>query len=176
MSLASHAYNRLQELYRGVFLRMKQKEAILARGSVSLSPVMEQLEPRLLLSVVSIGDTSDQMVFDGRLLSVYEQITSAPGATVTNVEYGIQVRDEGNFVIRLSDYDGWIWSDATDVWFWDNYGGTTDYGFDDDGPDDADIWIVRTTHQFDGEPVNGLWGMTVWDKETNVYDGEIDFW
>lgn len=104
-----------------------------------------------------------------------------PGATVTNVTYRIRIDDEGDpnsFYCR--DYEIYISSSSSsgtqsDNLVYNNLGGRTDGGYDDDVEDDSDIYLNwRSTNYFDGEDANQYWGFEVYDNLTGD-QGEVDY-
>ena len=93
------------------------------------------------------------------------------GAEVTNVEYRLRIipyTDASNFFAQ--DYEIYLYSSTTsevkeDNLVYDNLGGETDGGYDDDAEDDADIYLDwRTTDYFNGERANQHWGVLIYDR------------
>lgn len=99
------------------------------------------------------------------------------GATVTDLRYRLRISDEGDGAFYCGDYEIWLFSGDVE-WehrVYDNLGGRTDGGFDDDSADDLDIYLNwRNTSFFDGETPNDWWGVLVWDNLSGD-DGELDY-
>lgn len=97
----------------------------------------------------------------------FPTITGVPeDAVVTNVAISIRVANDLHpEVFKCSDYELWLGNaqhgtTGKYVKFWDNYGGTTDEGVDDDAADDADITLNLRSFLdiiFDGDNVNQAW-------------------
>jgi subtilisin-like proprotein convertase family protein len=101
------------------------------------------------------------------------EITCAPtNAYVTGVEYRIRIDDQGDpSTFYCGDYEIYIGAASTpDHLVYDNLGGRTDGGYDDDIDDDSDIYLTwRSTTFFNGEPANQAWRVRVAD----VYAGDV---
>ena len=102
-------------------------------------------------------------------------------AVVTSFIYTIRVDDAGNpDTFWTSDYEIYLSTSESaglvaDVLVWDNLGGKTDGGDDDDTADDSDIFLFRrVTFEFNGEPANQFWGVYVFD-EVGGDTGVLDF-
>jgi subtilisin-like proprotein convertase family protein len=95
----------------------------------------------------------DQGYFEDSL-----DITCAPaGSYITNVEYRLRIDDTGDpLTFYCGDYEIYLGSASTPNFLvYDNLGGRTDGGFDDDAEDDSDIYLNwRSTAAFNGEPAN----------------------
>jgi len=132
----------------------------------ALPAVFEPLEQRLLLDgVIHLTDAVGFAVPDGgtagRSWSVAEGL---PAAAVTNVEYWLELGEDGDLAFRCDDYRVVLSSDGSGQTVWANDGGATDGGLDDDLPDDADVFLAgRTTDAFNGEPVDQEWSFEVAD-------------
>ena len=99
------------------------------------------------------------------------------GSWVTNLEYRTRIDDEGDGNFYCEDYELWLFSGdaAWETCIYDNLGGATDGGYDDDVADDADIYLNwRNTHYFDGETPNQWWGIICWDNLSGD-DGEMNY-
>lgn len=103
---------------------------------------------------------------------------TAPGdAYVTNLEYRTRIEDEGDGNFYCGDYELWLCSGdcAWELCVYDNLGGTTDWGYDDDAEDDDDIYLNwRNTHHFDGESPNDWWGIICYDNLSSD-DGQMNY-
>ena len=89
------------------------------------------------------------------------------GAAVTLLEYRTRIADEGDGFFYCQDYELWLYSGAPafELCVYDNLGGQTDGGNDDDVEDDSDIYLNwRTTDFFNGEDPNQTWGIVCWDN------------
>ncbi len=92
------------------------------------------------------------------------------GAYVTEVEYSLRIDDDGSSSFYCVDYE--IWLSNTNHGFcaeylcvYNNHGGTTDGGYDDDTADDTDIFLnYRTTTAFNGESPNQQWMIYIEDN------------
>lgn len=110
---------------------------------------------------------------------------SAPaGAQVTNLRYRTRIADGGDGDFWCGDYEIWLFSGdfAFEQRVYDNLGGATDGGYDDDAADDADIYLNwRSTSFFDGEDPNQWWGILIHDNLSgddglmNYVEFEIDW-
>lgn len=96
--------------------------------------------------------------------------TAPLGALTINLEYRLLINnDPAPGDIRCSDYEIYLSSDTQGgavpfLLVYDNLGGATDGGFDDDTADDADIYLnYRPTSAFDGEDPNQSWHVIVRD-------------
>jgi hypothetical protein len=91
--------------------------------------------------------------FEGSL-----DVTCPPeGAYITNIEYRLRIDDTGDpLTFYCGDYEIYLGSASTPNFLvYDNLGGRTDGGFDDDAEDDSDIYLNwRSTTAFNGEPAN----------------------
>lgn len=99
------------------------------------------------------------------------------GAQVTTVHYRTRVSDEGDGAFYCGDYELWLFSGdpAYELAVYDNLGGRTDGGYDDDTDDDLDIYLNwRSTSFFSGEDPNQWWGIVAWDNLSGD-DGELDY-
>ncbi len=100
------------------------------------------------------------------LLSLPPKPTWAPeGAVVTKMRYKLAVRGAS---LRCSDYEISLDNDPCDtdpgLVVYDNLGGFTDGGYDDDPETDRDIELDwRETHAFDGQSVHQDWTACVAD-------------
>ena len=93
------------------------------------------------------------------------------GAVITNVTY--RARIPHTFVADLNIL--LVSANSTTVNIWNNVGGATDGGNDDDAEDDYDIYLNnRTTSSFDGEDPNGTWSLHVQDQ-MSLDTGNIDY-
>jgi len=117
---------------------------------------------------IHVANTTNAYIPDLGSVTRSLPIASAPTwARVNKVEYLIRIDDAGdpsNF--WCVDYEVLLTSSAHsgNVLVYDNHGWTTDGGWDDDVADDSDIYLYwRTTHAFDGEPVNQTWSAIVRD-------------
>jgi len=132
------------------------------------------------------SDAQDRSIADGEVKRLFFTNDSfAPnGATVTDVEYRLRIEpgeddDEGeNFYAE--DYEIYVSSSQSegtreDVNVYNNFGGRTDGGNDDDDADDADIYLDwRSVSLFDDEDANQYWGFVI--KDTQSGDrGQIDY-
>ena len=101
-------------------------------------------------------------------------IDSAPaGAIVTSVDVHILVQHTyvSDLIVELNDFDL-----TYNYRLWDNYGTSTDGGFDDDIDDDWDIDLTVTgISDFNGELINQEWDLWVQDTWTGD-TGYIDEW
>ena len=102
-------------------------------------------------------------------------------AIVTGVDYTIRVGDDNNpNAFWTSDYRIYISSNSAqlaivDVLVWNNEGGQTDSGDDDDLANDSDIFLFwRSTSLFNGESPNQYWGVYVEDVVAGD-SGVLDF-
>ena len=98
-------------------------------------------------------------------------------ARVTRVDYRIRIEDDGDDGFYCGDYEIWLFSNdpAWECLVYDNLGGRTDGGWDDDVDDDDDIYLNwRTTHCFDGEKATKWWGAIAYDNRS-VDDGQLDY-
>lgn len=106
------------------------------------------------------------------------QNLSAPSnAEVTGLRYRLRISDEGNGAFYCGDYEIWLFSGNVDweLRVYDNLGGATDGGFDDDTADDQDIYLnFRSTSAFNGETPDQYWGVIVWDNLSGD-DGKLDY-
>ncbi len=110
-------------------------------------------------------------------MSLPPKPTWAPeGAVVTKVQYKLAIRGAS---LRCSDYEVSLDNDPCDtnpgVVVYDNLGGFTDGGYDDDPETDRDIELDwRETHAFDGQSVHQDWTVcvadTVWAYSGYVTD------
>lgn len=95
-------------------------------------------------------------------------LSSAPAdATVTSLGYQVRLIDNGDGDFYCGDYELWLFSGgvAQERLIYDNLGGRTDGGFDDDTDDDNDIWLNwRSTSYFNGETANQPWGILIYDR------------
>ncbi|MBA7657841.1 hypothetical protein ES703_65784 [subsurface metagenome] len=105
------------------------------------------------------------------------------GATVTNVEYRLRIDDTGDpNTFWCEDYEIYISSSTStpppfpkDDLVYDNLGGRTDGGLDDDAEDDSDIYLNwRSTSHFNGEDPNQYWGVYIIDNWTPD-SGQLDY-
>jgi murein DD-endopeptidase MepM/ murein hydrolase activator NlpD len=132
------------------------------------------------------SNSQDRSIADGEVKRLFFTNDSfAPnGATVTGVEYRFRIKpgeddDEGeNF--HAEDYKIYVSSSQSegtreDVNVYNNFGGRTDGGNDDDDADDADIYLDwRSVSLFDDEDANQYWGFVI--KDTQSGDrGQIDY-
>ena len=117
MSLASHAINRLRELYRVVLLRMRMLNSQLACGAAVVSPrrfkMVEALEPRLLLRgaldalALTGGGTASLVAAPGRPEGAPERLMAhLHDATVTALTKLAELRDTetGEHLMRMRSY------------------------------------------------------------------------
>jgi hypothetical protein len=125
-------------------------------------------DPRLYL--IGIGDLGEECwSYPGRFWLTGE--SPPEDATVTRVQYAVHIAEDeydesGDF--RCSDYEVYIDTDTDDtdpgVCVYDNRGGVTDGGYDDDPENDADIDLQwRETHAFDGQPAMQTWRLCIAD-------------
>lgn len=99
------------------------------------------------------------------------------GAWVTNLSYRLRISDEGNGAIYCGDYELWLFSGdvAYENLVYNNLGGATDGGWDDDTADDSDIYLNwRQTSYFNGQNPNQWWGVIAWDNLSGD-DGKLDY-
>lgn len=120
---------------------------------------------------------------DGWAYTYYLDNSFAPtGAVVTKVEYQVRIDDTGDpNTFWCGDYEIYISSSTAplaspdDELVYDNLGGWTDGGFDDDTDDDTDIWLNwRSTDYFNGESPNQYWGVYIIDTIPDD-SGELDY-
>lgn len=93
------------------------------------------------------------------------------GAVVTDVEYSLRISDTGDpNTFWCGDYQIYISSSTIagtqlDDLVYDNLGGQTDGGYDDDAENDSDIELsFRSTSYFNGESPNQYWGVYIVDN------------
>jgi len=132
----------------------------------ALPAVFEPLEQRLLLDgVIHLTDAVGFAVPDGGTAGRSWSVAAGlPAAAVTNVEYWLELGEDGDLAFRCDDYRVVLSSDGSGQTVWANDGGATDGGLDDDLPDDADVFLAgRTTDAFNGEPVDQEWSFEVAD-------------
>lgn len=102
----------------------------------------------------------------GQAYSLRNQVAPS-GAQVTDLRYRLRIADEGDGAFYCGDYEIWLFSGDA-AWehnVYDNLGGYTDGGYDDDTDDDQDIYLNwRSTSFFDGEDPNQWWGVLVLDN------------
>ena len=103
------------------------------------------------------------------------------GSKITNVEYRIRIGDKGSpSTFYAGDYEIWLSSSTSagvndDCLVYDNLGGRTDGGYDDDSADDSDIYLYwRSTNCFDGEDPNQYWGIKIYDRFSGD-SGELNY-
>ena len=97
------------------------------------------------------------------------------GAYITNVEYRLRIDDAGdpnNF--WCGDYEVYLFDGLAENEHrvYDNRGGRTDGGWDDDVEDDSDIWLTfayRSTDYFNGRDANIQRGVTIIDNLAGDY-------
>lgn len=78
--------------------------------------------------------------------------TEVPGsAVITKVVYGVEIDHTypSDLLVTLTSPSG------KTITIWDNEGGSTDAGEDDDSESDEDIYLARPTEEFDGELIKG---------------------
>ena len=109
--------------------------------------------------------------------------TQAPvGAVVTNLEYRTYIGPLGDpSGFYCADYEIYLFTGSADreLLIYDNLGGRTDGGHDDDVEDDANIYLNwRNTHFFDGDDARDWFGIWVDDLYTpdSGQLNYIDFW
>jgi subtilisin-like proprotein convertase family protein len=94
------------------------------------------------------------------------------GAAVTGLEYRMQIEHPGDPAdFFAGDYEIYLFSGggAREHLVYDNLGGHTDGGFDDDPEDDSDIYLNwRVTNYFNGESLDQEWGVWIDD----IYAGD----
>ncbi|MBN2129559.1 MAG: DUF1349 domain-containing protein [Sedimentisphaerales bacterium] len=106
-------------------------------------------------------------------------VSGAPSwARVSKVEYRIRIEDRDDPAsFFCGDYEVLLTSSAHsgNVLVYDNLGGSTDGGHDDDLDDDSDVYLNwRTTDAFDGEPVNQTYSAII--RDTMWLDsGRVDY-
>ena len=104
------------------------------------------------------------------------------GATTISMEYRLLINDDPATPggITCSDYEIYLSSDThggavPHLLVYDNLGGATDGGFDDDAADDADIYLnYRATDDFDGEDPNQAWHVLVVDTSAGS-TGKVEY-
>jgi len=102
-------------------------------------------------------------------------------AVVTNLQYRLRIDDTGDpNTFYCGDYEIWLSSEAHGspnkyIRVYDNLGGRTDGGNDDDTEDDSDIYIsYRSTSAFNGENPAQNW--CVWIEDNCAGDaGELEY-
>lgn len=124
--------------------------------------------------LISSGSVNSLIPDEGWLWTrvIWEGDPIPGGAYVTNLEYRLRIGDAGNpDSFYCGDYEIYLFSGTAerDLLIYDNLGGRTDGGFDDDVEDDSDIYLNwRNTHYFDGEDPGQYWGVWIDD----VYAGD----
>jgi hypothetical protein len=96
-----------------------------------------------------------------------QNATAPTGSWVTNLEYRTRIEDNADGDFYCGDYEIWLFSGnvAWETRVYDNLGGATDGGYDDDAENDADIYLNwRSTHFFDDESPNQYWGIICYDN------------
>ncbi len=126
---------------------------------------------------ISVSWPGPANIPDMGVRSISLQASGAPaGATITDVKYRLKVDDRGdpsNF--WCSDYEIHLSNDTHGgstkyKTCWNNYGGKTDEGRDDDAANDSDIFLNwRSTNAFNGENPNQRWYVRIEDNETNHF-------
>lgn len=121
-------------------------------------------------SISLSSGTIDLPIDDDTGYGQYQRLRNqvAPsGAEVTDLRYRLRIADDGDGSFYCIDYEVWLFSGEPD-WelnVYDNLGGTTDGGYDDDVDDDQDIYLNwRSTSYFDGQDPNQWWGVLVLDN------------
>ncbi len=99
---------------------------------------------------------------------VIDSTQAPPGAVVTNFEYRTYIGPQGGdpSTFYCGDYEIYLFTGAAEreLLVYDNLGGRTDGGHDDDAADDGNIYLNhRTTHFFDGDDARGYFGIWVDD-------------
>jgi hypothetical protein len=114
---------------------------------------------------------------------VIDTLGQAPaGAVVTNLEYRTYIGpqdDPSNFY--CGDYEIHLFTGTAEreLMIYDNLGGRTDGGYDDDAADDGDIYLNhRNTHYFDGDDALDFFGIWIDDVYSADYGqlNYIEFW
>ena len=121
---------------------------------------------------VYIEDNTGQ----GQYYRMRSQVAPA-GAEVTDLRYRLRIDDDGDGAFYCGDYEIWLFSGdaAWETRVYNNLGGATDGGFDDDAADDSDIYLnFRSTSFFDGEDPNQWWGVLVLDNLSGD-DGDLNY-
>ncbi len=111
---------------------------------------------------------------------VQDSAGAPSGATTTYLEYRLRIDDEGFGDFYCGDYEIYLSSQASGGAFptllvYNNLGGFTDGGFDDDVEDDADIYLNwRGTTYFNGENPNQRWYVYIRDTAAGD-DGRLNY-
>lgn len=116
---------------------------------------------------ISSGTVNDFIPDQGwawRWVQVGGGSAAPPGSVTTSLRYRLRVHNDSSPAsIYCGDYEIYLSSaargGATPHWLvYNNLGGRTDGGFDDDAADDSDIYLdLRSTSHFNGEDPNQRW-------------------
>ena len=151
------------------------EEPITGSASGGLSP-LGTTTGRIDLSSGTVNMPIEDATGYGQYYRLRSQ-TAPAGAQVTNLEYRTRIDDEGDGYFYCGDYEIWLFSGdvAWETRVYDNRGGSTDGGYDDDPENDADIYLNwRSTHHFDGQDPNQWWGIMCYDNQSDD-DGRMNY-
>ena len=123
---------------------------------------------------ISSGVVNDPIPDNGwawRWIQVGAGSEAPSGSVTTNLKYRLRIHNDSNPAnFYCGDYEIYLSSEAqgggspTHL-VYDNLGGATDGGFDDDAADDSDIYLnLRETAFFNGEDPNQQWYVYVIDN------------
>jgi len=126
-----------------------------------------------------VSTSTNVNIPDGGTVTQSLVVSGAPSwARVSKVTYRIRIDDRGDpFTFFCADYEIYLTSGAhsSNVLVYNHLGGSLDGGHDDDPENDSDIYLNwRTTHDFDGEPVNQTYSAIIKDTWWVDY-GLVDY-
>ncbi len=157
-----------------------EQEKQTSKGVLTIRVPLNQDAPNAALGtgdfIISTGTQNYSIPDLGyRWVLIWTTSSLPPDAQVTNLKYRLRIDDTGDpNTFYCGDYEIYLSSEAhgapnKHLLVYDNLGGRTDGGYDDDTEDDSDIYLNwRSTSYFNGEDPAQEWG--VWVEDTWLGD------